>query len=160
MKRKILAALLASTLTVTAASSAFAIQISDKDELKMDIVSINTSIEPTYLVTIPDDVDVDFNAVQTDFGSIKLESARLELNKQVTVSITADSELSNLDNADVGIPFTVNSNGEAFTSASYTEAGEQTDLTIDIAQEDWDKAPGGSYTGFVMFTVSYTPAAG
>lgn len=45
---------------------------------------------------------------------------------------------------------------KAYTTASYLAAGDKTDLTIKIAQDDWNKAAAGHYSDTVTFDISYT----
>ena len=54
------------------------------------------------------------------------------------------------------IPYTINdASGDVFTSADYLAVGDKTDLTINITQDDWNKAAAGAYADTVTFTVSY-----
>lgn len=42
-----------------------------------------------------------------------------------------------------------------FTSAAYLAAGDKTDLTINIEQDDWNSAYAGDYEDEVIFTITY-----
>ncbi|HJD22700.1 MAG TPA: hypothetical protein H9694_00980 [Firmicutes bacterium] len=161
--KKIIASILALSLLAAISTTAFAAEINQDSPSKESEATITTSIAPTYLVSIPDDTSVAFNATETSFGSIEVMQAQIEPDKQIRVSLTADTadgsfQLVNSADETKAIPYTVNGEGGAFSSGVYTKAGDKTDLTIHIAQEDWNAAYAGSYSGRVIFTVSYEAA--
>ena len=124
-------------------------------DTKTTDTKITTSVAPTYTVTIPADTTVTFNATETSFGSIKVTAAQIHPDKCIKVTLATDGTLENsIDNTKV-IPYEVKSGDAEFTSATYLAAGDKTDLTINIAQEDWNKAYAGAYSDIVIFTVSY-----
>ena len=100
-------------------------------------------------MTIPADTTVAFNALSTDFGSVELTQARLNPGKQVVVTVDTDGELNNAADDKKVIPYTV--------TAQYAKFA----LSIEIGEEDWNKAYAGSYSDTVTFNVSYedVPAA-
>lgn len=125
-------------------------------------VVVSTEIAPAYIVTIPVDTAVAFNTINTDFGAVELTQAQLEPDKCVKVTLTSDGELNNTaDNTKV-IPYTIyegtvaNVTENVFVSAEYTTVGEKTDLTINITQDDWNKAYAGEYEDTVTFQIEYT----
>lgn len=117
---------------------------------------ITTSIAPTYTVTIPADVNVQFNATETAFGAIEVEASQIHPNKCIKVALATDGELNNaIDNTKV-IPYAIkDSEGTAFTSATYLTEGDKTELSIHITADDWNAAYAGEYSDTVTFTVSY-----
>ena len=117
---------------------------------------ITTSIAPTYTVTIPANVNVQFNATETDFGAIEVTASQIHPNKCIKVALTTDNELNNaIDNTKV-IPYAIkDSTGAAFTSATYLTEGDKTELSIHITANDWNAAYAGEYSDTVTFTVSY-----
>ena len=124
-------------------------------------VVVSTEIAPAYIVTIPVDTAVAFNTINTDFGTVELTQAQLEPDKCVKVTLTSDGELNNsIDNTKV-IPYTIyegtadNVTENVFVSAEYTTVGEKTDLTINITQDDWNKAYAGQYGDTVTFNIEY-----
>ena len=121
---------------------------------------ITTSIAPTYTVTIPADVNVAFNATETDFGAIEVTASQIHPNKCIKVALTTDNELNNaIDNTKV-IPYAIkDSTGAAFTSAIYLTEGDKTELSIHITANDWNAAYAGEYSDTVTFTVSYVDKA-
>ena len=63
--------------------------------------------------------------------------------------------LKNKNDTSKMLAYTIRSGENAFTSASYTKAGESTALAIHIAKDDWAKAYAGDYADTVEFTISY-----
>lgn len=129
-------------------------------EDKRDAV-ITTEIAPAYIVTIPSDLQVPFNSVNTDFGAVELTQAQLEPNKCVKVTLETDGLLENQADTTKTLPYAINQGksdnvGDAFTTASYLAAGDKTDLTVTITQEDWNKAYAGQYSDTVTFNIEYT----
>ena len=118
---------------------------------------LTTSVAPTFTVSIPADTAVPFNSLSTDFGSVTLESARLEPNKFVCIQVDTDFNLKNSQDETKVIPYTVMT--DVFDVKdhpfSFTEAGESYALNINITQADWDAAAGGDYSDTVTFVISY-----
>ena len=54
------------------------------------------------------------------------------------------------------IPYVIeDSEGTAFTSATYLTEGDKTELSIHSPADDWNAASAGEYSDTVTFTVSY-----
>lgn len=154
--KKVISVALVSALALSASVTAFAATITqDTSDPKTTDTVISTSVKPTYTVTIPADVNVPFNAETTSFGQIKVDSAQIDPDKCIKVSLTTDGKLKNNVDETKVIPYTVKSGENAFTSATYLKAGDSTDLTINIATDDWNKAYAGEYSDTVTFEVSY-----
>ena len=117
---------------------------------------ITTSIAPTYTVTIPADVNVQFNATETAFGTIEVTASQIHPDKCIKVELTSDGKLENSIDATKVIPYAIkDSTGAAFTSATYLTEGDKTELSIHITANDWKTAYAGEYSDTVTFTVSY-----
>ena len=117
---------------------------------------ITTSIEPTYTVTIPADVNVVFNATETAFGTIEVTASQIHPDKQIRVTLTTDGELNNTIDTTKVIPYVIkDASGAAFKTATYLTEGDKTELSIHITADDWNAAYAGDYTDTVTFTVSY-----
>lgn len=155
---KFLALVLALALALPLSVTAFATEINQDSDLKEADVTVTTTIEPTYTVTIPEDVQVTFNETSTDFGAVKLTAAQIDPDHAVTVTLSASGALKNQADKTKTIAYTVNSKDGAFTSAQYRNKGDSTDLTIDITQEAWDAAYAGTYSDTVTFTIAYEAA--
>ena len=156
MKKLLTLALVGAMLTATGIT-AFAVDYPGGTQ----DTEITTSIAPTFTVTIPADTAVPFNALSTEFGSVKLESARLAPNKAVQVTVTSDYNLNNSIDDTVVIPYSLNTAEEAVDAdyaATFTTAGEKVDLTINITQADWDAAAAGDYGDTVTFNIAYVDA--
>ena len=117
---------------------------------------ITTSIAPTYTVTIPADVNVQFNATETAFGTIEVTASQIHPDKCIKVALATDNELNNaIDNTKV-IPYAIkDSEGAAFTSATYLTEGDKTELSIHITESDWNAAYAGEYSDTITFTITY-----
>ena len=118
--------------------------------------TITIDIAPTYTVTIPANTTVAFNAAETAFGAIEVTAAQIHPNKCIKVELTSDGKLENSIDATKVIPYTIkDSEGAAFTSATYLTEGDKTELSIHITANDWNAAYAGEYSDTVTFTVSY-----
>ena len=154
--KKLISALLALCLVSAMAVTAWAADVNQDSTDKTSQVQISASISPTYIVSIPNDVSVTFNATETNFGSIEVTQAQIEPNKQIRVTLSASGALKNVADNSKTLPYTVtDSAGSNFTSGTYLKDGDKTELTINITQDDWKKAYAGSYSDTVTFTVSY-----
>lgn len=156
MKRKLLSCFLTVTMTLSAASLGVsaATTIDQNSDPQSATADISVEIAPAYTVTIPEDTTINFGATKTDFGSVGLTEAQLEVGKSVTVTVQAGA-LTNTADATKTIPYTVMAGETEFAGAEYTAEGQSTDLTLVVNQDDWDRAYAGSYEGTVTFTVSY-----
>ena len=106
---------------------------------------ITTTVDPTYIVTIPADLEVELNEVNTDFGAITLESAQLAPKSAVRVTLISDYTLNHVEDDSKIIPYAINEGkadavGKAFASSDFTDAGQFVDLTVSITQDDWNHA--------------------
>lgn len=118
---------------------------------------ITTTISPAFTVTIPLSVKVPFNSTVTDFGSVVLDTARLESDKCVIVTLKSDNNLDNTVDESKSIPYSIHdkSDDKDFTSAQYLSKGDKTDLTINILEEDWAQADAGEYEDTMIFHIQY-----
>ena len=148
--KKVFAVILTVALMATMSVTAFAANTTGGD------ADITTSIAPTYTVTIPADVNVAFNATETDFGAIEVTASQIHPDKCIKVALASDGKLENSIDATKVIPYAIkDSTGAAFTSATYLTEGDKTELSIHITANDWNAAYAGDYSDTVTFTVSY-----
>ena len=148
--KKLFAVILAAALVMSLSVTAFAANTTGGN------ADITTSINPTYTVTIPANTTVAFNATETDFGAIEVTASQIHPDKQIRVTLTTDGELNNAIDATKVIPYAIkDSEGAAFTSATYLTEGDKTELSIHITADDWNAAYAGDYSDTVTFTVSY-----
>ena len=152
--KKIFALIIAIALMASLSVTAFAANTTGGD------ADITTSIDPTYTVTIPADVNVQFNATETAFGTIEVTASQIHPDKCIKVELTSDGKLENSVDATKVIPYAIkDSTGAAFTSATYLTEGDKTELSIHITANDWNAAYAGDYSDTVTFTVSYVDKA-
>ena len=148
--KKVLTFALAVMLVMSLSVTAFAANTTGGE------ADITTSIAPTYTVTIPADVNVQFNATETAFGAVEVTASQIHPNKCIKVELTSDGKLENSIDATKVIPYAIkDSEGAAFTSATYLTEGDKTELSIHITADDWNAAYAGDYSDTVTFTVSY-----
>ena len=148
--KKLFAVILTVALLMSLSITAFAANTTGGE------ADITTSIAPTYTVTIPADVNVQFNATKTDFGVIEVAASQIHPDKCIKVALTTDGKLENSIDATKVIPYAIkDSEGAAFTSATYLTEGDKTALSIHITADDWNAAYAGDYSDTVTFTVSY-----
>ena len=148
--KKLFALILAVVMIATMSVTAFAANTTG------GFTTITIDIAPTYTVTIPANTTVAFNATETDFGAIEVTASQIHPDKCIKVALATDKELNNaIDNTKV-IPYAIkDSEGAAFTSATYLTEGDKTELSIHITADDWNAAYAGDYSDTVTFTVSY-----
>ena len=148
--KKLFAVILAVVMIATMSVTAFAANTTGGS------TTITIDIAPTYTVTIPADVNVQFNATETAFGAIEVEAAQIHPDKCIKVELTSDGKLENSIDATKVIPNAIkDSTGAAFNSATYLTEGDKTELAIHITANDWNAAYAGDYSDTVTFTVSY-----
>ena len=150
----------------TAFAEAEPITISEKSDPQKAEAVITTEIAPSYIVTIPADTKVAFNALDSDFGTIELTQARLDPGKAVRVHLSSDYELKNKADESKIIPYDIVTTDAVGTTGSLKNfdaqlefEGDACPLTIKITQDDWNAAAAGEYSDTVTFNVEYTDAA-
>lgn len=146
---------LSAALSTTALAAETSNAITDKSNPKTANVTVTTKIAPTYTVTIPANTTVNFNAVDTSFGEIKLTTAQLDPGKKVEVALTASGTLKNSKDDSKTLAYEIQTAGQKFAYATYTTTDDRTALTIHIAKADWNAAYAGDYADTVTFTISY-----
>ena len=148
--KKLFALILAVVMIATMSVTAFAANTTG------GFTTITIDIAPTYTVTIPANTTVAFNATETDFGAIEVTTSQIHPNKCIKVALSSDGKLENSIDATKVIPYAIqDSEGAAFTSATYLTEGDKTELSIHITANDWNAAYAGEYSDTVTFTVSY-----
>lgn len=156
--KNLFTAILSVCLIMSLSVTAFASKIDQDSGSGSTNVTVSTSIDPTYTVTIPANTSVTFNALSTSFGAISLDAAQLDPGYAVKVKLSASGTLKNSADKSKTIAYAINAGSVAFSEELYQTAGDKTELTIDITQDAWDAAYAGSYSDTVVFTVSYVSA--
>ena len=123
--------------------------------------TITTNIQPSYLVVIPADTAIAFNATSTTLTpELGLSKAQLHPGYKVKVTATVNP-LENKKDPSKTIPFTLHkADDTAFESAAFTNTTDKVQLSVHISETSWNTAPAGSYTGSITFTITYTNEAG
>ena len=148
--KKLFAVILTVAMLATMSVTAFAANTAGGE------ADITTSIAPTYTVTIPADVNVQFNATETAFGAIEVTASQIHPDKCIKVALASDGKLENSIDATKVIPYAIkDSEGATFTSATYLTEGDKTELSIHITADDWNAAYAGEYSDTVTFTITY-----
>lgn len=117
--------------------------------------TVTYQVDPVYEVEIPTTSMIPFQTSKCSYGKIIIREALLEQNKCIRVTLDSDGVLKNQEDSKVVIPYRILEGDKTFTGRDYTRAGEETNLTIAIAQEDWNRATSGEYTTSVVFKISY-----
>ena len=166
MMKKLLAVFSALALMAAPMTAFAANPITESTEQTGD-VTISTEIAPAYIVTIPADTKIKFGDNVTEFGKIELTEARLEPGKVVAVDVYGDFEMKNSSDESKTILYDVigydDMDGTDIPEYSFIDSSYFTDvkghsvrLRIEIRDEEWHKAPAGSYSDVLTFQVSYT----
>ena len=147
-------------LTALMMTAAMAVPMSTAAEDRSS--TIETSIAPTYTVTIPLSLEVAAKQEKNTFGAVELTAAQLAPDKCITVSLNASGKLKHNLDAKYTLAYkvyedTVSAESPTvFTSATYLKAGDKTDLTVGITAADWNAAYAGTYKDTVTFQIAYT----
>ena len=136
----------------TATTSTEITQSSDPKSVRTEV---NFKIDPTYTVEIPADTAIGFNTTSNTLTTnLGLSTARLDRGFKVTVTAKVNPLQNDKDSSQT-IPFTLYADNSPFSKAEFTNTNDKVQLSVHIDQSDWNKAPAGSYTGSVTFTIAY-----
>lgn len=153
--KKILSFVLAAMMVTAISTTAFAAELNQGSDPKTQDTKITTSIAPTYVVTIPADAKIDFNAASTTLGTVNATHMQIEPDKKVTVTAAA-GKLENQTDTTKTIEYKLMNGETEFTSMDLIDTEKKADLAIAIAEDDWNTAYAGDYKGTITFTISYT----
>ncbi|MEG2507450.1 MAG: hypothetical protein RSA93_07225 [Longicatena sp.] len=156
--KKIITAILAISMVAAMSTIAFAAELNQGSDPKTQDSEITTSIAPTYVVTIPADAKINFNAGSTVLGTIQASHMQIEPDKQVVVAAKA-GELENQIDKEKSIPYKLTSGDGEFLSIALIDTVKKADLSVAITADDWNKAYAGNYKGTITFTISYADKA-
>lgn len=148
--KKLLVLLMA--LCLLCGSAAVATEITESSSGNTASTVITAQIAEDYIVVIPPEVKVEFNALETSFD-IAVTSLRLAPNRQLQVSLAAGSgALTTADGAE--LPYSLlASDGTAFNAYGFLAAGSAP-VAVQVAQSDWNAAAGGDYSDTLTFSVA------
>ena len=121
--------------------------------------TVSYTVDPAYTVTIPKDTRLKYGEEITSYGKITVNEAQIDEDKCIRVTMDTDGRLKNQNDGKSELPYEILADGAPFTSADYTEVGQETPLDIVITKENWKKAKAGAYTSNVTFVISYADKA-
>lgn len=159
--KKLLAVVLALTMALSLSATAFAADINQDADPKTGNTNVSFSVDPTYMVTIPETVVLD----KVDNGSVTYEQTadvtadagvRLLEDEKIKVTLASDFELKTSDAAAYALPYTVTVDGAEIADGDVvatfdTSLTEQTS-TLKFAAADPEFA--GEYKDTVTFTIA------
>ena len=129
--------------------------ITQSSTSKSGSTTVKFNIAPAYTVEIPADTAIDFNTTsKTLTPNLGLSTAQLNRGSKVTVTATVNPLQNDKDRSQT-IPFALYADNSPFRKAEFTDTTKKVQLSVHIDQSDWNKAPAGSYTGSVTFTIAY-----
>lgn len=144
--KKLICFALAITMMLTIGATAFAANPEGGS------TTLTTSVEVAYTINIPENATIAYGATTTDIGSLEVTSAKLEAGATITI---AASGVDNLVCGTATIPYALESDGTAFTSAEFTGVGSEA-LSVAITEAAWEAAAlAGTYTDTITFTLTY-----
>lgn len=151
-KHKVVILCLLTVLLLIRTTAVGDVRLTNTEHGMTGTTTVRLVIPSSYVVEIPATVSIPYGATSTP---LTIGVSSIELGSRQVVEITADSSSGTLvqESGNDTIPFTLSCNGEAFSSVCYSYP-KQTQLSIDIALEDWYSADAGEYSGIVTFRVS------
>lgn len=154
MKKRIPAVALSLVLLL-----AVAIPVSAED--KEETTTIEVSIPSTYILTIPSETDIEFNAESTDLEGVLKVTGNVLPSQSVGVTATTNALHNSVQDTD--LPYTLKCDGNEFTFAEWNETelragltgvGKELKLSVDIDSTEWNNAKAGKYEGSIVFTAT------
>ena len=148
MKKKLLAALMCTLLTV-----AVAVPVSAEETTLLD-----ATVTSTYTLTIPATTEIAFNATSTNLDGMLKVVGNVDVGQYVTVTATANPLHNDTHNADIA--YTLKNGTTAFSTTNWSETELRADspkeirLKVDIEQAEWDAAKAGYYYGSITFAAA------
>ncbi|SHH57200.1 hypothetical protein SAMN02745196_00819 [Clostridium collagenovorans DSM 3089] len=130
-------------------------------EEKSDTTRIKANVKSTYTLTIPAETTVNFEATSTDLnGALKVKGNVLS-TQEVVVNATANDFHNTSQNKDLPYKLVNKAEGKEFSIATWDEdilraglsdgQGKEILLSVDITDDNWNKAEAGDYEGSITF---------
>lgn len=92
--------------------------------------TISVSIDPVYTVTIPANTTIERGEQSVKLGSVSLDNARLEPDKNVNVSVSASGKLKNSKDESKTIAYKIMDGNKEFSTALNTSRVEDAGVNI------------------------------
>lgn len=154
MKTKILACALSAAMLGGLAVPACAA------EPQTETTTLKATVNSSFLLSIPANQTVLYNAAKTDIGRVSVTGNVLSTEE---VTVTVDKTNFKHATKDAAIPYTLTNNEIPFTKGvwSETELRDATpkavDLSVNVDAADWTAAPAGAYTSTITFNAALAP---
>lgn len=157
--KKIMAFILCAVLCAVMSVPAFAADL-DKDT-PGGSTQILTSSEPTYTVTIPASVNIDYGSTAAKALPIIATGVFLEADKKVSVAAKGSgaSDAFTMANGGNTLAYELSKSDTLWSAvtpnsevAAFTANGTQ---NLYVKVPNWSGTVAGSYTGTIIFTISY-----
>lgn len=117
-------------------------------------VEINTTIDSSYVVVIPESINIDFKAETTKLGTVEADWVQIEPGKKVVVTANP-GKLENVKDTAKTISYQLLSDKDKFQEMDILTADDKVDLNIAISEVEWNRAYAGKYKGIITFTLFY-----
>ena len=152
LKRKVVMLFLLAALLMLPFPTGAEVCITNTEHGMTGTTVVRLVIPSGYIVEIPASLSIPYGAEATPMA---VGVSSMELGPQKSVRIAVDSARGLLLQAGGNgeIPYVLQQEGTEFSSWLYNAAG-QTQLSVNIALEDWFEAAAGEYTGALTFRVS------
>lgn len=151
-KRKVVILCLLILMLLTATTTVGEVFLTNTEHAMTGTTTVRLTIPVSYTVTIPATVSIPYGATSTPMA---IGVSSIKIGSHQAVQIAVDSAKGRLlpESGNTLIPYKLLCNGKEFSRALYTTEDE-TQLSLDIALEDWFEADAGEYTGTITFHVS------
>lgn len=158
MKRKITMG-----LTAFALMGAMVLPVSAQENTESKDTTIKANIQSAYTLTIPAETQITFEAVSTNLAGALKVTGNVLPSQEVVVTATAGAFHNNVQNTD--LPYKLMNGQEEFKTATWDETelrsgfeqesqAKAIQLSIAIAESDWQFAQAGDYEGSITFTAN------
>lgn len=149
MMKKTGAAFLASALVLTAVIPVYA------SDTQTESLQLTTTQAASYLLTIPLETTVEFGAVTTEIGTVKV-NGNIGTKQQVKVTATHTDFVDTKDDTNK-FSFKLQDAGNVFNGDVWnwqdvrTESQKEHSLQVVIPEETWKEVPSGTYQATLNF---------
>ncbi len=160
--KKIISIVMALVMMMAICVPAFAAEIKKDDANQTGQATVTTTTsatDATYTVTYPATISIAWGTLTATNVNYSVTS-QLAIGATLKVSVAADNAglMTSANAVDYDLTYTLTGGAEeTFTELNSAKA-PATDVTVAIAQEQWDAAVPDVYQGTLTYTVAYTAA--
>lgn len=151
-KHKVVILCLLTVMLLTAVTTVGEVYLTNTEHGMTGMTTVKLVIPASYTVNIPAAMDIPYGATSTP---MTIGVSSIKIGSHQAVKIAVDSAKGRLlpESGNTLIPYKLLCDGKEFSRALYTTV-DDTQLSLDIALEDWFEADAGEYTGTITFHVS------